>query len=259
MREVRLREWRRKVLVAVVLVLSVTVTGATVVGALPPPDAEPELPPDDGGGGGGGGGGEDGGDVTELPAEAQAEVQAVAEPLAAAAEEDAAQQFFVAVLLKIADLQARYGDSAPSGELVPFSVLDAIAGEVTDFLHPYALQICKNELVIDGISQEVQAALGFRWWYSLVPPYLIGWIFFRHSKCANELVDRALHMILVPCAIARGHFADMWVAVHASSGFFRSYEAARAADLTYLLGQGIPYGFAAQIADASRRLECVHD
>lgn len=271
--------WSRRALIAGVMCLVVTLAGTTSPAnareAQPPQDEPSSQPPfDDGGGGsgdgGGGGSGDDGGGGSgggeELPPEAYDEIQAViddvAEPVAASAENDAAHQFLVALLLKIADLQVRFGHAAPSGELIPHQVLDQIASELTAFLEPYARQICDNKLVLPGISEEVQARLAFRWWYPLVPPVFFVWLFGRKSICVSRLLERALHELITPCAIALGHFETFWVAVHGVNGgpnLFRSYDAARAADVAYLMSVGVPYAFAMQIADGSARSECVHN
>jgi len=266
----RMGRWSRRALVAGILAVAVSVVGTVSPAgarAAQPPQDEPALlpPPDEGGGGGDDGGGGGGGGGGELPPEAQAEIQAVidevAEPVAAAAEQTAEQRFIEAVLLKVADLQSRFGNSAPSGELIPHDVLNQIASELNAFLEPYARQICDGELVLPGISEEVQARLAFRWWYPLVPPVFFTWLFGRKSICVSRLLDRALHELLVPCAIARGHFETFWVAIHGATGgnLFRSYDAARSADVAYLMSVGVPYAFAMQIGDGSARSECVHD
>ncbi|MGH9290351.1 MAG: hypothetical protein ACRD0V_19000 [Acidimicrobiales bacterium] len=254
--------WKRRhcgVLVALVLGLT-SVWPATRAGAQEPerqtsdslPVEEPPPDPDPGDGGGGG---------AELPPEAPAEIQAViddvAAPVAAAAESDAAAEFLRALLVKIADLQARFGAAATPGEVIPFDVLNQIATELRNFLEPYARQICDNKLVLPGISEEVQARLSFRWWYPLVPPYFFGWLFGRKSICVNRLLDEATTQLLPPCAIAIGHFETFWTSQRPRT--FRSYDDAQADSIAYLIGQGVPYAIAWQIYTVHGTPMCVHN
>jgi hypothetical protein len=215
-------------LVLIVLALLATVFGtvlpAGAAGALPPPGeeqpADPGTPPDDG---------DEGDDGDGLPPDAPAEIDAViaeiAEPLAVAAENDAATEFFVAVLLKIADLQARFGSVVGPGQVVPFGVLGDVERELRAFLEPYAPRICDSKLVLPGISEEVQAQLAFRWWYPFVPPYFFGWLFGRKSICASRLIDEAISRFLYPCTIVRGHNAEWWTHEMAADLFASSGEA----------------------------------
>lgn len=252
---------RRHCGVLVALVLGLTaVWPATRAGAQEPeqqtsdslPVEEPPPDPDPGDGGGGG---------AELPPEAPAEIQAViddvAAPVAAAAENDAAAEFLLALLGKIADLQARFGAAAAPGEVIPFDVLNQIATELRNFLEPYARQICDNKLVLPGISEEVQARLSFRWWYPLVPPYFFVWLFGRKSICVNRLLDEATSQLLPPCTIAIGHFETFWTSQRPRT--FRSYDDAQADSIAYLIGQGVPYAIAWQIYTVHDTPMCVHN
>ena len=270
--------WRRRqggVLIALVLVLT-SVWPATLAGAQeleeerpsdsvlpdePSPDPgapspDPGAPPPDPGGGDDGGGVGD-----ELPPEAPAEIQAViddvAAPPAAAAENDAAAEFLLAVFAKVAELQARFGGAVGPGEVIPFGVLNQIEAELRSFLEPYARQICDNKLVLPGISEQVQARLAFRWWYPFVPPYFFGWLFGRKSICVNRLLDEATGQLLPPCTIALGHFEPFWSSQRPRT--FRSYDEAQADSIAYLIGQGVPYAIAWQIYSVHSTSMCVHN
>jgi hypothetical protein len=247
------------VLVALVLVLTAVWPAAWAGAQDDDGPAMEELLPDDGGGGDGGGDGGGGGE--QLPPEAPAEIDAVigqvAEPVAAAAENNAAAQFLIALLGKIADLQNRFGNAAPPGEAIPHVVLTQIADELHQFLEPYARQICDNELVLPGISEQVQAQLSFRWWYPLVPPYFFGWLFGRKSICVNRLLEQATGQLLPPCSIAIGHFETWYTSQRPST--FRSYNDAQADSIAYLMGQGVPYAIAWQIYTVHSTPMCVHN
>jgi hypothetical protein len=216
--------------------------------ALPPP-GDDDPPGDDGGDG--------------LPPGAAEEIDAViaevAEPVAAQAESDAAGDFFAAVLLKVADLQARFGNVVGPGEVIPFTVLATIENEMRSFLEPYAHQICDNRLVLPGISEEVQRRLAFRWWYPFVPLYFFGWLFFRKSICANRFIDEAISQFLYPCTIARGHNDTRWT--HEMSGdLFLSYSDAATDFLRLLIESGhpSPYEYFERHPPGSV-LVCIHD
>lgn len=155
----------------------------------------------------------------EVVEDVNAAVEAVAEPVAAAEEQTAEQQFIIAVLLKLADLKNRYGNAAAAGQIVPFSVLDAIDSELTAFLRPYAQQLCDQTLVLTGdlagISEEIRERMRFKAWYILVPPALIGWLFFRKSICVNRLLEQVLAAgsPLNACAVANGHYELRWSSI----------------------------------------------
>jgi hypothetical protein len=201
-------------------------------GSSPPPDQPPPneaAPGDDG---------SSGDPPPEVVADVQATIEEVAGPIAAAEEQTAEQQFIIAVLLKVADLKGRYGNTAGPGEVIPSNILAAIDNELTDFLRPYADQLCRGTLVLTGdlssISDEIAQRLRFRAWYLLVTPALVIWLFFRISMCVNRLLDQVLAngSPLAPCAIANGHYELRWTSIRPQ--LFRSQSEAVSDSYRYL-------------------------
>jgi hypothetical protein len=91
------------------------------------------------------------------------------------------------------------------------------------------------------VSEQVQAALAFRPWYLLVPPYFFGWLFFRKSVCVNRLLDqaRAQLPILQSCVIANGSMQSKWWRVFPTEeGWFATAEEAVEPAARWLVDNG---------------------
>jgi hypothetical protein len=176
----------------------------------------------------------------EVPAEVMAELDTAW----TAAENDAATQFTISFLLKIAELQNRFRPQTNPGDQISQGILDQIEAELRDFLGQYDQALCEKELVVPGITEKIN----FPWW-SAIPPLL----WFRIGACKERLANEAVRL-LQPCSIAGGWWGQTYTSMRGRT--FANYSEAQRDGAEHLMGQGVPYAMAMQIATVTTTYWC---